>query len=80
MAEKKGPLGFTVGPVRRWFTEEQCESVVSSIGPTAGGVGLGLAGFTFKFLPALPFGGAFFMAGLGAGTGGLGARKILERR
>jgi len=76
MAEK-GPFGLPVGPVRRWITEEQCRTAISAAGPGAGAVALGLTGLVV--FTSFPLGGAFAMSAVGAGAGGLGSKKIVDR-
>lgn len=71
-----GILGLSVHPIRRWFTEEQCETAVRSALPGAGAVTLGLTGFAIS---PFPFSGALALASLGAGAGGLGAKKVINR-
>ena len=64
-----------IGPLRRWLTKDQCESMINSVIPGAGAVGLGLAGFVIS---PFPFGGSLALASLGAGTGSLIADRTIE--
>ena len=74
---EKGVLGLPVGPMRRWFTEDQCETAILTSGPGAGAVALGLTGFILS--GPFPLGGVFVMSAIGAGSGGLAAKKIVDK-
>lgn len=70
-------FGFPRGPVRRWLTEDECETAVSAIGPGTGAFVMGYIGLQIGRLAGLPLGGALLLSSVGAAGGGLASKRVI---